>query len=1083
MQRVLPVILISSLIFVITCLDSASVKKAGVTKGTFSKKKTVTGISEEVPFEMNPLFGWKSTAAIDYPEYEKKSPLEITLQRAHTKHIKDVIFSPDGKLIVTTEKGRAIKIWNTEGALLRTIAPPLSERDAIRSWISFAPDGRSIVIGGVQKSLWIFDLNGKLRKKLTGKEYDFDLVAMSRDRSLIATEVYQDNMGTTSGLVIRDKNWRVRRIIETESTVGAIAVSPHGKYIATTPRYGNYKTSLGWRSTVRVWSPGGKLVGELEVDKPPSAVTGKKETVAREAAWLTFSPDGRSLAVMATNRLINIRTLEGRLVSQIRLHKTRYWPKKCFFTPDGKSVIAANRDFIEKFGIHGRSEGWFAIHPEVLSAGIDNIDISPDGRYIAAGFWSHNRYGSTRERGSVRIWDWRGRPVAYIRESALEVRGVGFSSDNRRCILELNRYRESIIWDLDLNRLDRVNESIRYDGRGREYRFSSYGHENWAWHNKLRIRYDGGESSFKYRSGDWYVLTHDGNIAKTSGSSIDFFDIRGKPLRRVDYLRGSTDVGKDRIVFSPDGKSLIWGSFTSSITLYSLSDKKRESFKTGYGLTAAAIERGGRYIASGHQNGYIFLWTKRGKRVRELRGHLGKINDLAFSFDGKYLVSTSADRTVRVWNIKTGSSITLVVYKTGDWVVFDEKGHFDCSDNARRYVRFIRGMTAYSFQQFWNDFFTPGLFRRVVTGKRLRIVDIAKKVRDAPVVTIQYPRPLANKEQVTVTVCARAQRNGIGRIFLFHNGRAIDEKSRGLEVVARGNCKVFTLRLTSGENIITGAAYDRDNRVYGQSGRIVLTYTPEKVVKPDMYILAVGVSDYRDRNISLGSPADDAEAISRVLEDVASTLYGKVYAEVLTDRHATRDAIRGKMSEILQSAGKGDTVILFFAGHGDTDKGTYYYLPYDADITNLRATCISITDLSSFAQVLSANKIALFLDTCKSGSATKSLSAVALARGFEDRRIIANLAKERGIVVFSAASTTDDAYEIKAIRHGIFTYCMLDALSNRRMDIANGNLISIARLLSLVNRATRDTAYKYLKVEQAPILYMFGDDFSLGLAQ
>ena len=1058
-------------------------KKADVSKGSYSKKKTVTGISEEVPFEMKPLFGWKSTAAVDYPEYEKKSPLEITLQRAHTKHIKAVLFSPDGKLIVTTEKGRAVKIWNTGGELLRTIAPPLSEKDAERSWISFAPDGKGIVIGGVQRSLWIFDLNGKLRKKLTGKEYDFELIAMSRDRSLIATEVYQDNMGTTSGLVIRDRNWRVRRIIETESTIGAIAVSPDGRYIATKPMYGNYKTSLGWHSSVRVWSPEGKLVGELEVNKPPSAVTGKKETAIREVAWITFSPDGRYLAVMATNHLINIRTLEGRLVSQIRLHKTRYWPKKCFFTPDGRSVIAANRDFVEKFGIGGQSEGWFTIHPEVPSAGIDNIDISPDGRYIAVGFWSHNQYGSTREKGSVKIWDWRGRPVAYVREHAVEVEGVGFSPDNKRCILEMDRYRESIIWDLDLNRLKRIDESIRYDGKGRKYRFAYYGHEKKVWHNKLRIRYHGGESIFKYRSGDWYVLTSVGTIAKTSGSSIDFFDINGKPLWRMDHLRGSTNVGKDRIVFSADGKSLIWGSVTSAINFYSLSDKKRESFRTGYSVTAAAVERSGRYIASGHQNGYIFLWTRGGKRVRELRGHLGKVTDLAFSFDGRYLVSASTDRTVRVWNIATGASLTLVVYKTGDWVVFDEKGHFDCSDNARRYVRFIRGMTAYGFEQFWDDFFTPGLFRRVVTGKRLRIVDIAKKVQDAPVVTIQHPMPFANRKQVAVTVCARARKNGIGRIFLFHNGRALDEKSRGLEVVARGNCRVFTLKLTPGENSIVGAAYDRDNRVYGQSDRILLTYTPERVVKPDMYILAVGVSEYRDRNIRLGSPAEDAVAISRALRDVASTLYGKVYAEVLTDRDATREAIRGRMSEILRSAGKGDTVILFFAGHGDTEKGTYYYLPYDADITNFSATCISIADMSSFAQVLSANKIALFLDTCKSGSATKALSAIALARGFEDRRIIANLAKERGIVVFSAASTTEDAYEIKSIRHGIFTYCMLDALSNRKADIANGGMISVARLLSLVNRATRDTAYRYLKVEQTPILYMFGDDFSLGIVR
>jgi hypothetical protein len=31
-----------------------------------------------------------------------------------------------------------------------------------------------------------------------------------------------------------------------------------------------------------------------------------------------------------------------------------------------------------------------------------------------------------------------------------------------------------------------------------------------------------------------------------------------------------------------------------------------------------------------------------------------------------------------------------------------------------------------------------------------------------------------------------------------------------------------------------------------------------------------------------------------------------------------------------------------------------------------------------------------------------------------------------------------------------------------------------------VNRATRETAAAHLKIEQNPIVYMFGDDFSIG---
>ena len=41
----------------------------------------------------------------------------------------------------------------------------------------------------------------------------------------------------------------------------------------------------------------------------------------------------------------------------------------------------------------------------------------------------------------------------------------------------------------------------------------------------------------------------------------------------------------------------------------------------------------------------------------DTKGHKGKICDLIFTQDGQHLVSASQDKTVRVWNIKTGQLI------------------------------------------------------------------------------------------------------------------------------------------------------------------------------------------------------------------------------------------------------------------------------------------------------------------------------------------------------------------------------------------------------------------------------------------
>jgi uncharacterized caspase-like protein len=100
--------------------------------------------------------------------------------------------------------------------------------------------------------------------------------------------------------------------------------------------------------------------------------------------------------------------------------------------------------------------------------------------------------------------------------------------------------------------------------------------------------------------------------------------------------------------------------------------------------------------------------------------------------------------------------------------------------------------------------------------------------------------------------------------------------------------------------------------------------------------------------------------------------------------------------------------------------------------------------------------------------------------GLLEARLIAGLAQARGIIVFSSASETQYAFEIEELGYGIFTYCLLDAFTNRRNDIADEGFIMATKLLGTVNRATRKTAYKYLDTEQSPMVYFFGDDFSLG---
>ena len=158
----------------------------------------------------------------------------------------------------------------------------------------------------------------------------------------------------------------------------------------------------------------------------------------------------------------------------------------------------------------------------------------------------------------------------------------------------------------------------------------------------------------------------------------------------------------------------------------------------------------------------------------------------------------------------------------------------------------------------------------------------------------------------------------------------------------------------------------------------------------------------------------------------------------------------------------------------------YYYLPYDTDILELDESAISVDLLGEYVRRIPAKKIAVFLDTCQSGSAVKSLGRMAMSRSIDEERQIAGLAKAQGIAVFSASAADEYAYEIPQLGNGIFTYSVLEALDTKRDEITIEGNISLGKLLSSVQRITRDTAYEYLGVEQSPSMYMFGDDFYLG---
>jgi len=142
-------------------------------------------------------------------------------------------------------------------------------------------------------------------------------------------------------------------------------------------------------------------------------------------------------------------------------------------------------------------------------------------------------------------------------------------------------------------------------------------------------------------------------------------------------------------------------------------------------------------------------------------------------------------------------------------------------------------------------------------------------------------------------------------------------------------------------------------------------------LKPKLYIVTIGVSDYVDptcvwlrRRRRARLRRGDARAGGRALQR------GEVLPPLI-DRAVTRASVISALRWLRKQVTERDIGMVLIAGHGATDDGqNYWFLPSDATRDNLDANGVSQDDLlREMRQV--AGKTILFLDTCHSNQAVR----------------------------------------------------------------------------------------------------------------
>lgn len=140
-----------------------------------------------------------------------------------------------------------------------------------------------------------------------------------------------------------------------------------------------------------------------------------------------------------------------------------------------------------------------------------------------------------------------------------------------------------------------------------------------------------------------------------------------KNLSLVNTLKGGSEFfdAVTSVAFSPDGQTLVRGSYDEPIELYNWRTGKvlKKLSKASSKLWSVAISPDGRLLATGPQleeakkekDTTIKLWNLgTGMLFRTLKGHSSDVRSIAFSPDGLTIASASHDKTIKLWRVNTG---------------------------------------------------------------------------------------------------------------------------------------------------------------------------------------------------------------------------------------------------------------------------------------------------------------------------------------------------------------------------------------------------------------------------------------------
>jgi WD40 repeat protein len=1052
------------------------------------------------------------------------TPLLTLNSEMHTNQITDIATDAEGKYILTTSIDKTAKLWEaTTGKLLRTYRVPIEGNEGMLFAGTVSNKGQIVAISGLtgpyyNMHLYLFDIqSGNLLQTIKGIENVVYTLAFSpNDQFLVVGFI--SSLGESIHIYRKDdvsKEFKLHKSLggfKANTACRSLSFDGTGRLAAASPD----------NELIRLYDKDFNLINIFSGSgSKPSSVN--------------FSPDGKKIAVAFSDKAgIDVISADNlKLLYQPAMGEGRNWNNdftSVAFSSDGKFLYSAGTHFgfvneeqwtlIRKWENGGmgsytdyaasrnaisklapaKGKNW---QSDVLFAG-----RLPDfGKISSSG--TKSLYKSVPNSHILNALDFylKGNEVfsrvthnERFSFSPLHKQLVIMPVPSDERIIEKNWLAGNLeqLMNRNSNALALLQNTVQYLPNYPRYAniyFSiGYVHLVLGSYDEAFKAYSQGIDLNK-RNHQMLQEGHIRDAIKKLEKGVK--DVPEMQVSKILELLTKTEIGRDMDkTFYSDSRGgttvTDWYGAAPKINNLSVSFEERN-----VRASSVDVSSSGKRVVFG-TNSYLYCFDEKAQKIWETSSASARLA-VKISEDDRYVVAAEGNGLISWFDMQTGTQMmTLFVNgSTGQWIAWNPEGYFDCSNGAEGLIgwHINQGKSAvpqyFPVGQFYEEYYTPNLAAKILSGEEFmatRQKNIINSFTLPPLVEILTPSKgstQANSKQ-DVVVRVTDQGGGIDEIRLYHNDKLIDGTQRGFKPVAKegsSETKSFTISLVDGVNRIKATALNTQ-RTESLPHEIEVKYKAPTQVKPNMYILAIGINEYLNPRYNLNYAKNDANAFVNALQKGASGIFEKITLLTIYDSQATRSGIVGEIQKVIQQARPEDVFVFYYAGHGvmssgsTSEKPDFYLVPhnvtkmYEAD-DELKSKGISAKEIGEFSKSIRSQKQLFILDACQSGGAIQSFAM----RGAAEEKAIAQLSRSTGTYFIAASGTEQFATEVATLGHGIFTYSIIEALKGACKS-TDGRL-TVNLLKGCVEDMVPELSTKYKGSPQFPTGYGFGQDFPI----